>query len=313
MKCKICHYAHTDKPGYQLNQDGDMRPSIFHKLINEVSGKPLIAFTGGEPLLHPEVANFIAYAKKKDLVCSLTTNGWLLPDLAEALCEAGLDLLVISVDGPRDTHNSIRGKYSFDRLVAGLSIISGHPKKPIIFISMAISDQNYDKLISTYELAKSWNVNGINFNHLWIQTNKMVRNLRALHLPISADSIALETDLDLIDTQVLADQLETIRRQSWGGSLVVAESPYLNRQEISTWYQEPEKPVKYKSVRCGWILMKIWPDGKIKPCRDWVAGDITKQNLMEIWNQKDFSQFREHLAETGMLPICTRCCLIARR
>jgi MoaA/NifB/PqqE/SkfB family radical SAM enzyme len=125
--------------------------------------------------------------------------------------------------------------------------------------------------------------------------------------------LALDIDRDRIDTEVLADQLESIRKQSWGGTIVVAESPYLSREEITAWYQEPERPVKYNTIRCGWILMNIWPNGKVKPCRDWVAGDITKQNPMEIWNHKAFTEFRKTLAKTGMLPICTRCCLVARR
>ena len=70
--------------------------------------------------MNPDVAGLIAYTKKKGVVCSLTTNGWLLSDQSDALCEVGLDLLVLSVDGPRDTHISIHGKYSFDRFVQDL-------------------------------------------------------------------------------------------------------------------------------------------------------------------------------------------------
>jgi len=82
LRCKICHYANTETPGYSLNQARDMSLSVFQKIIAEVSGKPLVSLTGGEPLLHPDVAEFIAIAKEKDRLCTLTTNGWLLADRA---------------------------------------------------------------------------------------------------------------------------------------------------------------------------------------------------------------------------------------
>jgi len=210
-------------------------------------------------------------------------------------------------------HNSIRGKYAFERVVAGLETILKQPKKPLLFISMAISDMNYNKLIPTYELAKSWGVDGINFNHLWMQTDEMVHKLRASQSPFSADHLVWDVNTDLINVEVLADSLETIRGRSLGGTLVVAEAPYLNRQEIATWYRKPESPVKYETVRCGWVHMKFWADGKVKPCRDWVVGDICEQNAMEIWNSRDFKEFRRIFDTDGMLPICTRCCHVARR
>jgi MoaA/NifB/PqqE/SkfB family radical SAM enzyme len=312
LKCKFCHYANTDKPGYKLNQVKDMSRSVYHKLIDEVSGKPLVSFSGGEPLLHPDVAEFVAYAKEKDRLCTLTTNGWLLAKRAQELCEAGLDILIISVDGPRDTHNSIRGENSFERLVAGLEVVFQQPQRPIVFISMAISDMNYDKLIPTYKLAKSWRVDGINFNHLWMHTDKMVHKLRAFQSPFSGDHLHWGIETDLIDVEILADSLETIRQRNWGRSLVVSESPYLNRQQIATWYREPEIPL-HKKVRCGWVHMKLWADGKVKPCRNWVVGDLNQQDAMEIWDSQEFNEFRQILAANGMLPICSRCCFIARR
>jgi hypothetical protein len=43
----MCQYAFTDAPGYQLNQVGRMDPGLFHKLMDEVPGKPVVSFTGG--------------------------------------------------------------------------------------------------------------------------------------------------------------------------------------------------------------------------------------------------------------------------
>jgi MoaA/NifB/PqqE/SkfB family radical SAM enzyme len=313
LGCRECHYAYSDKPGFSLNQVGHMQPTIFRKFMDEIPGRPVVSFTGGEPLLHPDVVDLIAYAKQKGRFCTLVTNGWHLAEKAHELCESGLDLLCVSVDGPRETHNSIRGKKSFERLDFGLETILKKSNRPVVFISVTISDLNFDKLPLTYELAKGWGVDGLNFNHLWMQTDEMVQELNSRFSLFPGDHIAWEVNNDNIDVNYLYDSLAIIRDASWGGKMVVIESPYLNRQEITDWYRSPQKPVRYNTVRCGWIRMKLWADGKVKPCRDYEVGDITETHAEAIWNGNEYQEFRRLLAEEGMLPICTRCCFMAHR
>jgi molybdenum cofactor biosynthesis enzyme MoaA len=74
----MCQYAFSEAPGYQLNQVGEMPPALFHKLMDEVLGHPIVTFTGGEPLLHPNMADFVVYAKRYGRFCTITTNGWML-------------------------------------------------------------------------------------------------------------------------------------------------------------------------------------------------------------------------------------------
>ena len=313
LGCRECHYANSDKPGFSLNLVGHMQPQLFRKFMDEIPGRPLVSFTGGEPLLHPQICDLIDYAKSKGRVCTLVTNGWFLEDIAEDLCETNLDWITISVDGPRETHNSIRGNKSFERLERGLQKILDQPNRPIVFISLAISDMNYDQLIPTYELAESWGVDGLNFNHLWMQTDSMVERFNATTTLFSGDHVGWKVDNSAIDVDFLFDSLSIIRDLNRWGEMVVTELPYLTREEISDWYLEPEKPVQHETVRCGWICMKLWADGKIKPCRDWEVGDISKENAYEIWKGEAYQGFRDLIGEHGMLPICSRCCFIAHR
>ncbi len=156
LGCRECHYANSDKPGFSLNMVGHMQPHLFRKFMDEIPGRPVVSFTGGEPLLHPQICDLIKYAKDKGRVCTLVTNGWFLEDKAEQICETGLNCITVSVDGPKEIHNSIRGKNSFERLERGLQKILDQPKRPIVLVSLAISDLNFDQLIPTYELAENW-------------------------------------------------------------------------------------------------------------------------------------------------------------
>jgi MoaA/NifB/PqqE/SkfB family radical SAM enzyme len=59
----------------------------------------LIACTGGEPLLHPDIAEVICEIRRHGIVAMVTTNGYLLTEqLIESLNEAGLQALQVSID-----------------------------------------------------------------------------------------------------------------------------------------------------------------------------------------------------------------------
>jgi len=313
LRCVECHYAYSEVDGYQLNQVGGMNIEIYCKVLKELNNNPIVSITGGEPLLHQKVADFIAYAKANNHLCTLVTNGWLLAKRAQELCNAGLDILTVSFDGPQDIHNSIRGKGSYERIIAGIDGVLRQPDRPIIFISMTISNMNFDQVESTYALAKSLGVDGMNINHLWMQTDEMVKAHNTKFALFPAEEVTWFVDPELVDVSVLADDLETVRRRNWGSDFVFSESPFLNRTEIADWYKAPARIVKYETVRCAWIRFRLWPDGKVKPCREWDVGDASCTHAMDIWNGEHIQSFRQTLATNGMLPICTRCCQIAYR
>jgi MoaA/NifB/PqqE/SkfB family radical SAM enzyme len=69
-----------------------------------------VSFFGGEPLLHPRIADLIAMAIAKDMGPALITNGWLLGQKIDALAEAGLKTVYISIDAASmSAHETNRG------------------------------------------------------------------------------------------------------------------------------------------------------------------------------------------------------------
>jgi len=62
-------------------------------------GTSIVTFSGGEPLLHPELDDIIAHVRTYPIIAGLITNGYLLTaDRIKKLNRAGLDHLQISVD-----------------------------------------------------------------------------------------------------------------------------------------------------------------------------------------------------------------------
>ncbi len=121
-----------------------------------------------------------------------------------------------------------------------------------------------------------------------------------------ADEIAWDIHPEQIDPSQVAEALAEIHQRTRFSSLVVTQTPDLSRDEIATWYRQPERFVKYASTRCAWTRLKVWPNGDVKPCRGWVVGNVAQTPAMEVWNGEQFRSFRRLLAERGALPICRR-------
>jgi MoaA/NifB/PqqE/SkfB family radical SAM enzyme len=62
-------------------------------------GTAVVAFSGGEPMLHPELDDLIRHIRRRGMLAGLITNGYfLVPKRIGELNRAGLDFLQISID-----------------------------------------------------------------------------------------------------------------------------------------------------------------------------------------------------------------------
>jgi MoaA/NifB/PqqE/SkfB family radical SAM enzyme len=62
-------------------------------------GTSVVAFSGGEPMLHPELDALIRHIRRRGMMAGLITNGYfLVPKRIDELNAAGLDFLQISID-----------------------------------------------------------------------------------------------------------------------------------------------------------------------------------------------------------------------
>ena len=82
---------------------------------------PALLFSGGEPLIRPDLLELIDYATRNGLRITLSTNGTLIDEtIAGKLKQLGLTYVGISLDGIGDTNDHFRGvKGAFDRAVRG--------------------------------------------------------------------------------------------------------------------------------------------------------------------------------------------------
>ena len=88
-------------------------------------GTSVVAFSGGEPMLHPDLDDLIKHIRNHGMMAGLITNGYLLvPKRIEALNRAGLDFLQISIDNVEPDEVSKKSLRVLDRKLQDLKTYS---------------------------------------------------------------------------------------------------------------------------------------------------------------------------------------------
>ena len=156
--------------------------------------------TGGEPLLRPGIVALVeaiaSLPQTQDL--SMTTNGFLLADLAQPLYDAGLNRINISLDSLNpDTFKAIvggRGKSRWQDVWAGIQAaykVGFSPLKLNVVVIPGVNDHEVLEL-AALSIERDWHIRFIEF------------------MPIGND--ALFTDKGWIDSETIRTQIA----EKWG-------------------------------------------------------------------------------------------------
>lgn len=131
LKCRFCA---TTFRGSKIKK-GFISFKHVRKIIDEGSEKGLFGVKfniRGEPLLHPQIDEFVSYAKKKNLIdVYFNTNGMLLTaKMAQKLIDAGLDRISVSFEGyTKKQYERHRVGARFETVVSNIDSIQRLKKK----------------------------------------------------------------------------------------------------------------------------------------------------------------------------------------
>jgi 12,18-didecarboxysiroheme deacetylase len=107
LRCRHCYSGSHDRA-----YEGELATGEGLALIDDLAGfgVPVILFSGGEPLLRPDLLELIARAGRRGVRSVLSTNGTLITmEMARRLKDLALSYVGISLDGLEPTHDRFRG------------------------------------------------------------------------------------------------------------------------------------------------------------------------------------------------------------
>ncbi|MFX1252043.1 MAG: radical SAM/SPASM domain-containing protein [Promethearchaeota archaeon] len=120
--------------------------------------------TGGEPLLRPDLAEGLAYAKKLGFYILLVTNGTLLTKRIADIAPY-VDLLAVSLEALDERHSELRGvKNTLERVLEGLDTARRYPIA--ISLNCTLNSQTIDQIDTLLEFSKEKEI-GIGFEPLY--------------------------------------------------------------------------------------------------------------------------------------------------
>lgn len=322
LHCKMCDVGvNYPSSNFYQNLTGSqplhMPLELFKKIADQTasyypSAKLGYAFT--EPLVYKYLGESLHYAHSKNLYTTITTNALNLKKKADELLEGHLKELYISLDGPADIHNEIRGYHlSFEKAVEGIEYLMLKKKQPKIFLFCVITQWNIGHLKRFLQHFQNCKLSGVGFMH----TNYTPETVAMAHNSVygkmyqATSSNMQGIQPDDYNLELLHDEMQEIKATRY--PFPISFSPELNtRGMLHTFYHQPGVLIG-KRCHDAFNAMMIKSNGDVIPahgrCYNLQIGNLHEHDLRTIWNSSVVAQFRKTLNNAGgLLPACSRCC-----
>lgn len=233
----------------------------------------VVAITGGEPLLRPDLADCGRALRKRGFRWGIVTNGMLYDEaMHQTLIQAGLGAITVSLDGLEDTHNWLRNNpLSFKKALNALRIISqSHLAYDVV---TCVHQRNLSELPMLKELLLA---NGIKHWRLF--------TIAPIGRAVQNDELQLRGEQIKQMLQFIADT-----RKEGRIDLKFSCEAYTGD------YEERVRD-SYFFCRAGINIGSILIDGSISACpninRSFAQGNIYHDDLMDVWENR-FEKMRD--------------------
>lgn len=263
LRCRHCSVAAGSPAEKELTREE------IEGVLDDLAGMGAlyVVFTGGEPLLRPDITDLVAYASSRGLQPSIDTNGLLLTsEAAEDLKRAGVSTVQVSLDGAKKTHEAIRGEGSYDGAVSGIK--NALSQGIYTTINFTISRMNQGDLEDVIELARELGVRALSMER-FTPTGRGAEMRDALQSP--------EEFKKSLETLFSAEGLRT--------SSTDPLSIFLKDGFVARYSGDELGKRICGGCTAGVAAITISYDGQVYPCPklEVPCGNIRDRGLPEIW------------------------------
>ncbi len=303
----------------------------YVRLLDELApAQPIISLFGGEPLLYPDILPLVREIKLRGLTCTIITNGGRLEPLARELVEAGIDSIAVSIDGPPEVHNRIRGQAdSFQKAAAGIRAVARWRTElsramPMTIAILPVTELNMDAIAPAVMALRELPLDTINVGLRWFIPEKVGAEYESVmmeELGVAAtswkgfdfdwSSVAASREQQMV---ALVKLLKGLKRRRFLDSTLgrpwTSFVPDVPAARVPEYFSNFGETFGHNMCPVAWYFAQIEPDGEVTFCGDfpdYFIGNVRKQSFRDIWTGEKAQRFRAKLAKEP-LPICARCC-----
>jgi MoaA/NifB/PqqE/SkfB family radical SAM enzyme len=293
LRCGMCnHWRSKREPPLEIVR--------LKEVIDELAtlGCRKIHISGGEPTLHPDLPELVAYMSERGLRVNMTTNATLITKpLAKSLAKARLRGVNVSIDSPVPRiHDRIRGvKGAWKRAVKGAGYLSQKLKKRKLRINTVVGRLNYNTLTGLPALAADLGASSLNL----IPLDENTTDLKGLS---KRQIVAYNQEIaPVIAEKSLALGLMERPEQAYPFGVTHLEVCHSKVGFYAKGY--------YEAQRCfvPWTHALIDHIGRVGLCcmlrERPILGDLRHQSFTEIWTGEKYAELRRQ----KNLPLFGRC------
>ena len=163
LKCVHC-YAHARNEHFPDELTTVEGKAVLDDLAQ--FGVPVVLFSGGEPLMRPDLVELADYAVGRGMRAVISTNGTLItPEVAEQLKRVGLSYVGISLDGLEEVNDRFRGvKGAFRKALDGIHACQAVGIK--VGLRFTMNRLNVQEIPAIFDLLEEHDIPRVCFYHL---------------------------------------------------------------------------------------------------------------------------------------------------
>jgi radical SAM protein with 4Fe4S-binding SPASM domain len=284
----------------------------MERIIDDLaaSGVLAISLTGGEPLLRKDAIILARRVVRGGMACVVTSNGWFIDEaMAEALAEAGVASLNISLDGPKDKHDAFRGVAG--AYEAALGAIRRMVQRGIpVAANFTATEASMDWFFETLSIAAEAGCRSLSIGPCGT-LGRATAKARSL-VPSWRKWLALVRE---ITDRAKAGELPLPVRGMWTGGWQLY-LPLAGRLEDAyspnLWAKPPEVGPELGTCPAGTYVCAVTPDGCVHPCDtltaypEMRAGSLLRASFDDIWQRSRLLNYLRGVSVENIEP-CRAC------
>ncbi|MBQ8813069.1 MAG: radical SAM protein [Lachnospiraceae bacterium] len=138
---------------------------------------PFIMLWGGEPLVSPHFPAIAELLHEHKFKVGMVTNGVLL-DRHSRLVNEAVQRIFVSLDGPPELHNAIRGQGVFEKVASNMALLT----KPEITVMSVVTEELIDQLPEFLEQLNRMNIHELYLQDMIGLTTEEIQRYKAMML-----------------------------------------------------------------------------------------------------------------------------------
>jgi radical SAM protein with 4Fe4S-binding SPASM domain len=299
----MCDRTHKNDFKKHLKEQLPIESAVkFLESLGKMGTKHILLIGGGEPLLHPDIINFIKLLKNDNISVHLWTNGTLINDKNAVFLAQNCDIITISMDSPQEDVNDVsRGVKGAAKKVKQ-SLIKLRKANPDCYLRIhcVISALNYTHLNDFIPFLKDYQIN--EFGGAVINQQDFVpENFK---IP-GNERILLEQNIKSFISLTQNESFEV------AGCFNTISKNQISDIQANLNFEKDSSLSSHITCLALWSQATVRPNGDVSVCcftYKPVLGNLREMSFYEVWNSDKACELRDRVKNGEYLDAPCRGC-----